>query len=364
MRLSRRRTAVFGLLACAALLLWLAWHDASDVHAFDAEQQSFPELRVVDERSNTSRGQAEPAITLVDFDEQGVTMLSNADIDVQLRYNAVGALAMDFVRFAATDETVVVIKGVLFELQTDAGLYTELKPDTVYSVTDGVVAEFSIVHIMKLTWRIELLRNKHYVRIFLTIAPLKNVIVHSVTLLDLMVHGDGPVGVVGSVEGSPVLLGSFFAGIEFPMAGSEIDEDRKEARCYMKYGPKGMAVTPAEALTVSAVVGYYGKPLQLRRSFQAYLEDTRASAYHMLLHYNSWYEFRRPGLFGLPQERAMTEDNVLASITTTLRELHGIRGVKVDSFLLDDGWDDWQSLWSFHEHFPSGFSNIAKATTK
>ena len=179
-----------------------------------------------------------------------------------------------------------------------------------------------------------------------------------------MVHGDGPVGAAGSVEGSPVLLGGFYAGVEFPMSGSVIDADRREARCFMKYGPRGMVVAPSEGLTVSAVVGYYGSALGLRRSFQSYLEDTRASPYHMLLHYNSWYEFRRPGLFGLPQQRAMTEGNVLASIKATLRALHELRGVRVDSFLLDDGWDDWQSLWSFHEHFPNGFTSIAEATTE
>jgi len=39
------------------------------------------------------------------------------------------------------------------------------------------------------------------------------------------------------------------------------------------------------------------------------------------------------------------------------------RGVKMDSFLFDDGWDDYKTLWRFHEGFPNGFTPIRQAAS-
>ena len=40
------------------------------------------------------------------------------------------------------------------------------------------------------------------------------------------------------------------------------------------------------------------------------------------------------------------------------------RKVLMDSFVLDDGWDDPASLWKFHEDFPKGLSNLQKEAEK
>jgi len=37
------------------------------------------------------------------------------------------------------------------------------------------------------------------------------------------------------------------------------------------------------------------------------------------------------------------------------------RGVKLDSFVWDDGWDDHRSLWKFHDKFPNGFTDVGRA---
>merc|ERR1719421_77893 len=43
------------------------------------------------------------------------------------------------------------------------------------------------------------------------------------------------------------------------------------------------------------------------------------------------------------------------------QELVKDRGVKFDSFLWDDGWDDPKTLWEFNRStFPHGFSQVAK----
>jgi hypothetical protein len=40
------------------------------------------------------------------------------------------------------------------------------------------------------------------------------------------------------------------------------------------------------------------------------------------------------------------------------------RGVALDSFLFDDGWDDPKTLWGFHSGFPRGFSGVREAAAR
>ena len=46
------------------------------------------------------------------------------------------------------------------------------------------------------------------------------------------------------------------------------------------------------------------------------------------------------------------------------RELEQKRGVKLDSFLFDDGWDNHKSLWKFNDGFPNGFTPVKEAAEK
>ena len=46
------------------------------------------------------------------------------------------------------------------------------------------------------------------------------------------------------------------------------------------------------------------------------------------------------------------------------RELTEKRGVKLDSFLFDDGWDKHDSLWKFNKGFPDGFTPLKEAAQK
>jgi hypothetical protein len=92
---------------------------------------------------------------------------------------------------------------------------------------------------------------------------------------------------------------------------------------------------------------------QLRRGFLHYLERERAHPYRTFLHYNSWYDIGYSSKY--------SEADALKVIETYGRELVKKRGVVLDSFLFDDGWDDPQTLWNFHSGFPSGFTPLKKA---
>ncbi|MCK5834363.1 MAG: hypothetical protein KAG98_01355 [Lentisphaeria bacterium] len=101
----------------------------------------------------------------------------------------------------------------------------------------------------------------------------------------------------------------------------------------------------------SSVIGVYPKS-QLRRAFLYYLERERVHPYRTFLNYNSWYDI---GYFN-----KYTEADALAVIKGFGEELVQKRGVKMDSLLFDDGWDNDETLWKFHKDFPNGFTNVTK----
>lgn len=110
---------------------------------------------------------------------------------------------------------------------------------------------------------------------------------------------------------------------------------------------------------VSSVIGLFA-PEQQRRSFLSYMEREKPVPYRTMVHYNDWYEV---GIvlhdFADPQKRT-SEKISLGILKTWYKELYKKRGVKLDAFVIDDGWDDFNSLWDFHAGFPNGFSKIDK----
>ena len=73
-----------------------------------------------------------------------------------------------------------------------------------------------------------------------------------------------------------------------------------------------------------------------------------------MLHYNSWYDLSW-------EDRILTDSLCLDRIYAFRDSLIVKRGVQMDAFLFDDGWDDYKTVWQFHDKFPQGFSNLRKA---
>jgi hypothetical protein len=117
---------------------------------------------------------------------------------------------------------------------------------------------------------------------------------------------------------------------------------------------------PGETWTVSAAIGVY-PPGQLRRAFLYYLEQSRAHPYQQYWHYNTWYDLAIGCNDDSDPLKRMTEGPCVDSIAAFGRELYEKRGVKLDGFVCDDGWDDWNSLWGFHKGFPNGFTKLKEA---
>ena len=201
---------------------------------------------------------------------------------------------------------------------------------------------------VRVDWRAELRDGSRYIRQAITIRPLA----HDVALRELvLIDTAGARALVnGTVTGSPLVIDRWFASVEHPLAVSEVQASRARSLLTRQL-PLRMGTT----LELSSVIGTT-RPGQLRRDFLAYVERERAHPYRPFLHYNSWYDL---GYFS-----KFNEPEALAVITAFGEQLHRKRGVALDSFLFDDGWDDPKTLWGFHSGFPRGFSGVRDAAAR
>jgi hypothetical protein len=190
--------------------------------------------------------------------------------------------------------------------------------------------------------------GSHYIRQFITVtAGANDLPISRVQLIDLNLPG---AQVVGSVKGSPIVHGNFFLGFEHPLSDSKVTNARATA-----WIDRDLPLKAGQSVTYSDVIGI-AQTGQLRRDFLSYIERERAHPYRTFLHYNSWYDL---GFFN-PYDEA----GALDRINIFGRELHEKRGVTLDSYLFDDGWDDHASLWSFNKGFPNGFAPLRDAASK
>ena len=119
---------------------------------------------------------------------------------------------------------------------------------------------------------------------------------------------------------------------------------------------------PGTPWKVNSVIGLFA-PEQQRRSFLSYIEREKPVPYRTMVHYNDWYEVGiRVHDFEDPRKRT-SEKISLDILNTWKKELYEKRNTKIDAYVLDDGWDDFNSLWDFHVGFPNGFSKLNEVAT-
>lgn len=213
----------------------------------------------------------------------------------------------------------------------------------------SIVATFEDAeHRVRATWRAILRDGSRYVRQEVALEALGGPLaIRQIVMIDTPAPA---AAVSGTVRGSPIVAGNWYAGFEHPLSASSVDAGR--ARAVLN---RELPLRPGAPITVSSVVGV-ARSGQLRRDFLAYVERERAHPYRTFLHYNSWYDL---GYFS-----KYSEPGALAVIDAFGTELVRKRGVVLSSFLFDDGWDDPTTLWSFHSGFPDGFTRVRQATAK
>jgi len=201
---------------------------------------------------------------------------------------------------------------------------------------------------LSVAWRAEVRDGSTYVRQEVTLRTAgTEVPVRQIVLVDQDLPG---AAVYGTVDGSPIVAGNLFVGFEHPLSRSSTEGGR--ARATLR---RSLPLRPGVEPAYSSVLGTT-PPGQLRRGFLAYVERERAHPYRPFLHYNSWYDL---GYFN-----SFDEAGALGVIEAFGTELHVRRGVQLDSFLFDDGWDDPRTLWRFNAGFPLGFAPLREAAAR
>jgi hypothetical protein len=203
-------------------------------------------------------------------------------------------------------------------------------------------------HSVHIGWSLVLLDDSPYLRQIVTISAAgKDLPISRVELVNVELPG---ARVVGSVAGSPIVAGDLYLGFEHPLSETKVTAGRATA-----WIDRDLPLRAGQSITYSSVLGI-AREGQMRRDFLAYLEQERAHPYRTFLHYNSWYDL---GYF-TPYDQAGALDRVNAFG----RELVEKRGVQLDSYLFDDGWDNHKSLWKFNGGFPDGFTPVNEAAEK
>ena len=210
----------------------------------------------------------------------------------------------------------------------------------------GVTVEFADqANKLHITWQVILRDGSNYVRQEIKVtATSADVPVREIRLVDWSIPG---ARVVGIAKGSPVVADTLFTAMEDPLSSCAVADDR--ARCWVE---RELPLKSGQTVTYSSVMGVT-EPGQLRRAFLHYVERERAHPYRTFLHYNSWYDL---GFFN-----KYDEAGALQVIDAFGTELTKKRGVPINSFLFDDGWDDSATLWHFNSGFPDGFLKVRAA---
>ncbi len=197
-------------------------------------------------------------------------------------------------------------------------------------------------------WAVVLRQGSKYIRQILTVtAGDKPLPLSGLVLIDAHLPG---IQAAGKVRGSPLVFQTFFLGFESPLSESSVVGERGVSELRI-----GVPIGAGRSATYSSVVGV-APPGQMRRAFLTYLERERAHPYRTFLHYNSWFDIG----FGKPY----TQKEALNRIHAIGDELNKKRGVTLDSFLFDDGWDDLNHLWKIRPDFVDGFAPLTKAAAE
>jgi hypothetical protein len=206
---------------------------------------------------------------------------------------------------------------------------------------------------LRIEWRVEQRENARYLRMHLVVTALtQDEPVTSVSLFTINARPNARHSArrIGELDAVPVVDGNVYLGFELPLASSETGGVTGATVTFRV--ARELPLEKGKSFDYSAVAGVF-RDGQLRRDFASYLERERAHPYRSFLHYNSWYDI---GFL-----TAYTQDQALERIHAIGRELHEKRGVQLDSFLFDDGWDDYSGSWQFSAAFPGGFMPLREA---
>ncbi|MGC8595549.1 MAG: hypothetical protein ACP5MI_08095 [Candidatus Kryptoniota bacterium] len=154
--------------------------------------------------------------------------------------------------------------------------------------------------------------------------------------------------------GQPVFFNDIFLGLEYPTAENVISGSELRIGYVV-----GKTVVHNQYLTHKAIIGCSLSKATLESTFMKYIKTIEPNEVRPYLLYNSWYDLRNPAIAGNDSIGIMNEANVLRTITSFKKELYDKYQISLDAFVLDDGWDKYESFWGIDSsRFPEGFNSI------
>ena len=152
------------------------------------------------------------------------------------------------------------------------------------------------------------------------------------------------------LQSHPVFPQGFFAGIEYPVAQCRLDG----GRLFLAHQP-GLRVQPGSWYrTRDAVYGVADKGREVR-AFERYISANRPGPKGFHINYNSWWTSPVP----------YSEADILKLTETFAEKLWKPYGVSFDTFCIDMGWSDPNSLWDINTRlFPDRFKRIQEAARR
>lgn len=257
-----------------------------------------------------------------------------------------------FALVLAHGETLNASDLVLLEAPTEHALKVDANAARLADHLDGKTISASFRDAgnrFRIDWSLEQREGSAYLREHVTITALKQD--EPLAQVQLLGASDAAFAIIdGDVKGSPVVSGHYYLGLEHPLSESEVHGPRVKLSI-----KRSLPLRQGQSIDYSGVVGV-AREGQLRRDFATYVERERAHPYRPFLHYNSWYD--------IGYLTPYTQAEALERIHAVGEELTVKRGVKLDSFLFDDGWDDRSGQWNFSKDFPHGFVPLKDATAE
>ncbi len=179
----------------------------------------------------------------------------------------------------------------------------------------------------------------------------KPIFIQRIRLLEITVRGEklrltGP-----EFVSCPIFGEDIFAGIEHPSAHCHVDGSSLslEQPIHKSIGQEWVDLPPAVFGSASEADSSVAGNEALRYAFIRYLNTVRVKPQDMHVHYNDWWTAPVPS----------SSDFVFNNIAELRKGLYDPYNFFFDSYALDAGWSDVNSVWEIDKrHFPDGFNKI------
>ncbi|MHB1457153.1 MAG: NPCBM/NEW2 domain-containing protein [Armatimonadota bacterium] len=301
-------------------------------------------------------------LTVLSFALYLTSMQSSASSEINLSSNSIALTNKDYTLAAS-----LLCPMFEFEKETVGGAVpVNIRGDIMDA--DGVTIEYPQIKLsdgnhlevhVTLQWftKEKVLRKSARYRV----TGKQPVVLRRIVMDNIDVHGrpvwthGGRVGsanryAAGTIQSMPFFTDGFFAGIEFPIASSRVEN----GKIVLAHTP-GLRLTSDEWYESRKAVYGIAEPGNEQRAFERYLISKSKPISKLHVNYNSWWTTLVP----------FTEAEVLKIADSFATNLHDKYNVDIDSFCIDLGWSNPQSIWEIDSKlFPDGFGKIRKAIKK